>query len=83
MEREVTLYEIKMATNIPYSRIAALTGMKRSNVCRAIRTPWRTRLKTFLKIARAMNVDEDAARSEWRDAKIKRNLDRIERASEA
>ena len=79
----MTLYDLKMSMQIPYSEIAARTGMKRSNVCRAIKTPWRTRLETFLRIARAMGVDDDAARSEWRDAKIKQTLDRIERAAEA
>ncbi len=79
----MTLYHFKTASHMPYSEIAARTGMKRSNVCRAIKTPWRTRLETFLRIARAMGVDDDAARSEWRDAKIKRSLDRIERDAEA
>ncbi len=80
---QMTLYEIKMAANIPYSEIAARTGMKRSNVCRALKTPWRTRLETFLRIARAINADEDAAREEWRESNITHQSKRIARASEA
>ncbi len=79
----MTLYHFKMANKIPYSEIAARTGMKRSNVCRSLKTPWRTRLETFLQIARAMDVNEDAAREEWRKSKTTHQSERIARASEA
>ncbi len=79
----MTLYDLKMTAKIPYSEIAARTGMKRSNVCRALKTPWRTRLETILRIARALDVNEDAARKEWRKSKISHQSERIARASEA
>lgn len=79
----MTLHEIKTQTGVTYRELATVTGMKRSNVCRAIVTPWRTRLQTFLIISRAMNVDDDAARGEWHDSKVRHELERIERASEA
>ncbi len=79
----MTLYDLKMSMQIPYSEIAARTGMKRSNVCRSLKTPWRTRLETFLQIARAMDVNEDAAREEWRKAKTAHQSEQIARASEA
>ena len=72
-----------MTAKIPYSEIAARTGMKRSNICRALRTPWRTRLETFLRIAKAMNVTEEEARQEWRQSKTSHQSERIARASEA
>jgi len=79
----MTLHNLKMSRKIPYSEIAARIGMKRSNVCRAIKTPWRTRLETFLKIAWAMGVKEDVAREEWRKSKVAHESERIARASEA
>ncbi len=79
----MTLYHMKMAIPIPYSEIAARTGMKRSNVCRSLKTPWRTRLETFLRIAQAMGADEDAAREEWRKSKTAHQSEQIARASEA
>ncbi len=79
----MTLYDLKVSMQIPYSEIAARTGMKRSNVCRALKTPWRTRLETFLRIARAMDVNEDAAREEWRKSKTAHQSEQIARASEA
>ncbi len=53
-----------------YAVIAKKVDMERSGVYRALTNPWRTPLKTYLKLAKALNYPLDIATKEWRESNL-------------
>jgi len=65
----MTLEEKRKYLKLTYQNIATKAGLTRSGVFRIIRQPWRTTLKSFLKIAKLLSVKDDDAKQEWSASK--------------
>lgn len=65
------LEEYKDKTNLSYTDIAELAGLGLTATFRAIKTPWRTSLKTLMRATRPINVPEDVVEKIWNEEKKK------------
>ena len=66
-----TLEEYKEKTGLSYSQLAAAAGLGLTATFRAIKTPWRTSLRTLMKATRPINIPEEIVEEIWNEEKLK------------
>ena len=65
------LEKYKEDSGLSYSELANLSGVGLTATFRAIKTPWRTSLKTLMKVTRPIKVPEHIVEQFWNEEKKK------------
>jgi len=65
------LEEYKEKTGLSYSQLANAAGLGLTATFRAIKTPWRTGLRTLIKATRPLSIPEHIVEKFWNEEKKK------------